>query len=113
MPDGAIYDFDLVRFQGPTVPQEFSVNIAATATRAVKYDPDRIAVTITNTGGFEMRWSTLSGVSLAASQILGVGQTVVLQVQNDGAICGSELWFMSPGGAGTINVLALRRQRKG
>lgn len=110
---GAIEEFDLVRFGGPTIPVESNVAVGLTATELISDDPDRLSVTVTNTGAFEMRWSTSPRLTLAASQILGVGQTFVLQVQNDGRLTGYRLWIMSPGGAGTANVLILRRQHPG
>lgn len=110
---GAIEDFDRVRFQGPTVPEEFSVAVGLTATRLVRGDPDRLSVTITNLGANPMYWSTLPTLTVNSAQLLGAGQTFVLQVQNDGALCGNELFGMMPAGAGTVNYLGLRRQKRG
>lgn len=110
---GAIRDFDQIRFQGPTVPQEFAVNVGVTATTLVENDPDRLSVTITNLGLNPMYWSTIPGLTINAAQLLGAGQTLVLQVQNDGAICGVKLYGMMPAGAGAVNILNLRRQSHG
>lgn len=110
---GAIYDFDLVRFQGPTVPQEFAVDIGLTATQILSNDPDRLSVTITNLGLNPMYWSTNPKMTVTAAQLLGAGQTFVLQVQNDGALCGVALYGMMPAGIGTVNYLGLRRQSRG
>lgn len=110
---GAIEEFDLVRFGGPTIPVEENVAVGTTATQLVKDDPDRLSLTVTNNGANPMYWSTSPSLSVTAAQIVGQGQTFVLQVQNDGRLTGSRLWIMSPAGAGTANVLALRRQHPG
>lgn len=109
-PGGAINDFDLIRFGGPTVASEFSVNVGVSATRILKNDPDRLSITMTNLGANPLYWSINSNPSAAAGQLLGAGQTVVIQVQNDGETCGRDVWGAMPAGAGDVNVLILRRQ---
>lgn len=109
---GAIQDFDEIRFGGPTVPDESVVAVGTTPTRVLKNDPDRLSITMTNISLNELRWSIRSNVAATEGQILGAGQTVVLQVQNDGATCGVDLWALFPAGAGNVNILTLRRQSR-
>lgn len=110
---GAIEEFDLIRFGGPTVPEEFAVNVGTGVTIIVANDPDRLSVTLTNLGLNPMYWSTRPNLTINSAQLLGAGQTVVLQVQNDGRICGVALYGMMPAGAGIVNYLGLRRQSRG
>lgn len=110
---GAIEDFDLIRFGGPTIPDEFTVSVGTSATVILTDDPDRLMVIMTNNDLGPIYWSTEPGVSALAGFAIGNGIATTLQVQNDGALCGRRLYGIAPAGPYTINVLILRRQRKG
>lgn len=114
MAPGAIEDFDLVRFQGPTVPQEFPRTIDnVIPTRIVTNDPDRLELYLTNNSTNVLRWSINSNLSATNSQQLGSGQTLLIQVQNDGGLTGVELWGLMDTAPGNVQVLLVRRQQRG
>lgn len=110
---GAAYDFDILRFGGPTVPDEFSVTVGTTATPILKNDPDRLAIYMTNNSAGPVYWSTRSLLTVAESFAIGSGIVTVFQVQNDGALCTRALWAIAPAGPYVINIIILRRQSKG
>lgn len=110
---GAIYDFDMIRFQGPTVPFEFSIAIATTATRIIGNDPDRLMVVMTNNDAGPIYWSTRPFASATDGFAVGSGIATLLQVQNDGALCGVELWGLAPAGPFTLHIAGIRRQSRG
>lgn len=110
---GAIYEFDLIRFGGPTVPVETTVLVGTTATRILKGDPDRLAIYMTNNDVGPVYWSTLPTVSVLAGFAIGSGIVTIFQVQNDGALCGAELYAIAPAGPFTLNIVTLRRQHRG
>lgn len=110
---GAIEDFDRVRFGGPTVVDEFTANVTVAPIRILKNDPDRLAVYITNNNVGTVLISTLPTPTATAGFAVGNGIAIVFQVQNDGALCGRELWATAPAGAVDVQVLTLRRQSRG
>jgi hypothetical protein len=109
---GAIEDFDIVRFGGPTVPDEFDVLIGVTATEIIKDDPDRLAVTITNNDGGPVYVSSKPLTSSLNGSAIGSGIALVYQVQNDGTWCGRRLYGIAPAGPFTVHVTTLRRQSR-
>lgn len=114
MPNGgAVYDFDLLRFGGPTVPDEFDVIVGTTATRVLKNDPDRVQVILTNNDAGPVYWSMRPLTSLLSGFAIGSGIATLLYVQNDGAWCASDIWAIAPAGPFTIHVGILRRQSRG
>lgn len=110
---GAIYDFDMVRFGGPTVPVESTVVVGTAATRLLGNDPDRLAIYMTNNDAGPIYWSTKPTVAPLAGFSIGNGIVTIFQVQNDGALCGVELWGIAPAGPFTVTILVLRRQGRG
>ena len=110
---GAIYDFDLIRFQGPTVAEETGEDVTSTATRILTNDPDRLAIYITNNYPDTVYISTKHITDPQFAFAIGDGIVVSFQVQNDGAIVGSEFWAVCPTGIAGVNILILRRQRRG
>lgn len=110
---GAIEDFDLVRFGGPTRVEEFDVVVATSDTIILKGDPDRVLVILTNNDVGAVYWSTVP-ISAALSGFgIGSGLATTFQVQNDGALCGQPIHGIAPAGALTIHVLTLKRYRTG
>lgn len=110
---GAVHDFDLVRFGGPTVPDEFDVTILTTPTRVLKNDPDRLQVILTNNDLGAIYWSTKPLTVAISGFAVGVGIATLLSVQNDGAWCSSDIWAIAPTGPFTLHVGILRRQSRG
>lgn len=110
---GAIEDFDNIRFGGPTVPDEFTVEVTVSPVRVLKNDPDRLMVVATNNNVPEVYWSTLPDVNAIDGFAIGNGIVLQLIVQNDGALCGKDIWMMSPGGPVDVQIIILRRQRRG
>lgn len=110
---GAINDFDLVRFQGPTVPVEFSVVVGVTATEILPDDPDRLMVIMSNNDAGAVYWSTSPKLAALTGFAIGSGIVTTFQVQNDGQLCGRRIWGIAPTGPFTVNVLVLRRQHLG
>lgn len=110
---GAIEDFDRTRFGGPTVPEEVAVVIGTTATPVLKADPDRLLVIMGNNDAGPIYWSTSPRVSALEGFAVGSGIATTIMVQNDGALCGEAIWAIAPAGPYTLNVLTLRRQRRG
>jgi hypothetical protein len=110
---GAIEDFDRVRFGGPTISDEATVTVATTPTRILRNDPDRLAIYMTNNNAMDVFWSTLPDVDAIGGFAIGDGIVTVFQVQNDGALCGRELWAVAPAGPADIQILTLRRQSRG
>lgn len=112
--DSATYDFDMVRFGGPTTVLERAVTIAtAVPTKIVEGDPDRVELYVTNNSTNVLRWSTKSTLTATTAQQLGAGQTLLIQLQNDGALTGWELYGLMDTADGPINVLIVRRIQRG
>lgn len=108
---GAIEAFDIIRFGGPTVARQTSVTVTAAGVRVLPNDPDRVMVILTNNGPDTVTWS-INGVPVAGTaQLIGVSQTMVLQVQNDGALCGVEINAIVPINNTVLSVLTVKRQR--
>lgn len=110
---GAIEDFDLVRFGGPTKTAESGVQVPTTSQQIVQANPDRVLLILTNNGPNTIRWSTKSDLTATRSQQLANAQTMTLQVQDDGALTGSALWGFADAAASELNILEVIRQRKG
>lgn len=109
---GAVHDFDIVRFGGPTVPSEFDIVVGVTATRVLFNDPDRLQVILTNNDAGPVYWSTKPLSSPLSGFAIGSGIATLLMVQNDGAWCSSDIWAIAPAGPFTIHVGLLRRQSR-
>ena len=109
---GAIYEFDVVRFGGPTVPFEFSISVGVTPTRILGNDPDRLAVYMTNNDTGPVYWSLVPLTAALNGFAIGSGIVTIFQVQNDGALCGNEIYAIAPAGPFTIHVAGLRRQSR-
>lgn len=107
---GAIEQFDIIRFGGPTRVAESSFDVGETA-RILRNNPDRVMVIISNNGPDALYWSTQSDAAFPAVQQLGTGQQMVFQVQNDGALCGVEIWATASVAQCLVNVLELIRDR--
>lgn len=107
---GAVYDFDILRFGGPTVPDEFDVLVGVTPTRVLKNDPDRLQVIMTNNDAGPVYWSRVPFSNILSGFEIGSGIATLLQVQNDGAWCAADIWAIAPAGPYTIHVGILRRQ---
>lgn len=109
---GAAYDFDVLRFGGPTVPDEFPVTVGTTVTPVLKNDPDRLAIYMTNNAAGPVYWSTKPDLTVLHSFALGSGIVTIFQVQNDGALCTARIYAIAPAGPYEINILILRRQSR-
>lgn len=110
---GAIYDFDMLRFGGPTVPQEIAADVGMVPVRILTADPDRLAIYMTNNNVPTVYWSTRPQTAGYLGFAIGNGIVTVFQVQNDGALCGQDIWAVCPSGTVGISILTLRRQRRG
>lgn len=111
---GAIEDFDLIRFGGPTLKEETGVDVtSASGQRILTADPDRLAIYITNNYPDTVYISTKPITDPNFSFAIGDGIVVAFQVQNDGAIVGSEFYAICPTGIAGVNILTLRRYRRG
>lgn len=106
---GAIYDFDVIRFGGPTEPIESTVTVQTTKTRLLKNNPDRVAIYMTNNNASEVFWSLKSDLTIVTGFAIGNGIVTIFQVQNDGALCGRELWGIAPAGPVDIEIIELVR----
>lgn len=113
MSNGAIYDFDIVRFGGPTIASEASVLVDPAGTRILANDPDRILIIMTNNDAGPIYWSTLSTVDPLRAFAIGNGIATTFMVQNDGALCGVEMWAFAPAGPYRLNIVQVRRQSRG
>lgn len=110
---GAIEEFDTVRFGGPTTPKESQVTVTATVAQAVKANPDRVELIITNNGPDTITWGLDGKLVAGQRQQLGSGQQEVFQVANDGALTGAAIWMVVPVNATILAILEVIRVRRG
>lgn len=110
-PRGAIYDFDVVRFGGPTDVREVDVSVNTTPIELLPDNPDRVEVIIQNQGGNTITWSLQGTVTTTTGTNLAAGQMIVFQVQNDGALCGRRLWAIAAAGPNAVHITYVYRIR--
>lgn len=109
---GAVEEFDSIRFGGPTVVAE-SAMVVTTQVRIVVNNPDRVETVIQNNGPDVLYWSFNSNPTFPAVKSLAVGQQMVFQVQNDGAMCAAAIWGVSANVSSALSITELIRQRRG
>lgn len=110
---GAVAQFDNVRFGGPTRPQETHVAVTTVNATIVSANPDRVMLMLTNNGPDILWWSTKMNQTDPNVFKLGVGQMLVFQVQDDGAVCASQIIGAPSIAQCEIQVLELIRDREG
>lgn len=106
---GAIEDFDRARFGGPTRFKETQAAVGLSADRFVAANPDRVMLIVTNNGPDDLTWATQNGFAAGTRNLLGNGQTLVFQVQNDGALTGAMLSGVAPTVGCALNLVELIR----
>lgn len=109
---GAIEEFDGIRFGGPTIVRESFVSVTAAGVNIVKANPDRVMLILTNDGPDTVTWSTAGMPVAGAGQLIGVSQTAVFQVQNDGQLCGVRIDGIVPLNATRVNIIEVIRQHR-
>jgi hypothetical protein len=110
---GAIEEFDTVRFGGPTQARESQATITAVVSYAVRANPDRVELILTNNGPDAIHWGLDGKVAVGTRNQLGVGQQEVFQVANDGALTGAGLFMVTPLNASALNIVEVIRVKRG
>lgn len=108
---GAIEDFDRARFGGPTRVRETQFTVSTDVRRFVGPNPDRVMLIVTNNGPDALTWATQSFTTAGTRNLLANGQVIVFQVQNDGALTGSELWGLIAVTDSSLNIVEVIRVR--
>jgi hypothetical protein len=106
---GAVEEFDFVRFGGPTRPIEPHVSVNGPNIQIVGNNPDRVMLILTNNGPDVLYWSTRNNAAFPSVQQLGAGLQEVFQVQNDGALCASQIIGTTSLALCEVNILELVR----
>jgi hypothetical protein len=110
---GAIEEFDATRFGGPTDAKESQATITTAVVNAVRANPDRVELILTNNGPDVIHWGLDGRVSVGTRQQLGVGQQEVFQVANDGALTGKGIWMLVPLNPSALSIIEVIRVRRG
>lgn len=110
---GAIEEFDTVRFGGPTDTRESQFTVTTSVAQAVRANPDRVELILTNNGPDVIHWGTDGKVTVGTRLQLGVGQQEVFQVANDGALTGRALFMLVPVNPSALSILEVYRVRRG
>jgi hypothetical protein len=107
---GAALDWVSKEYDGLIQETESTAATAAASALMLKNDPDALAVTFVNFGGFDIFLALAqnapanSGIRLTAN-----GGSASLNVRDDGTLPAREWYAASPGGASSLYALRLRR----
>lgn len=109
---GAALEFLQDRFKGVLTVLEGEFVTAATLIQVVSGDADRVSLTLVNLGATVIYVSPSLDVSATHGIRLGPnGGTVAMNVEEDSLLSACSWYAISPGGAGALYGLWVRRTR--